>query len=93
MTEELKESNSTLLQKVYTSMVSILREQDGTRMRRDLKNLNQRSFTTLSLFCTFLLYLLLLEEINQAKVVEIRQKQNLLTWKRQHITALSTNIH
>jgi hypothetical protein len=77
--EESKVNNSTDQLKVSTSTVFILREQDGTRTRKDLKILNQRNFTTLSLFFTFLLYLLLQAETNQDKVVVTRLKQSLLT--------------
>jgi hypothetical protein len=79
MMEESKVNNSTDQLKVFTSTVFILREQDGTRTRKDLKILNQRNFTTLSLFFTFLLYLLLQAETNQDKVVVTRLKQSLLT--------------
>jgi hypothetical protein len=79
MMEESKVNNSTDQLKVSTSTVFILREQDGTRTRKDLKILNQRNFTTLSLFFTYLLYLLLQVETNQDKVVVTRLKQSLLT--------------
>jgi len=90
MMEELRASNSTHHQRVFISMVSILREQDGTRMKRGLRNLNQRSFTTLSQFFTFLLFLLQLVVINQDN--QIRRKKNFKTWKRSRIIALSTSI-
>jgi len=79
MTEELKVNNSMHQLRVFTSMVSILRVQDGTRTKRDLKNLNLKNFTTPSQFFMFLQYLLLLVLINQDKVVVTRPKQSLLT--------------
>jgi len=79
MTEELKVNNSTHQLRVFTSMVSILRVQDGTRTKRDLKNLNLKNFTTISLFFMFLQYPLLLVLINQDKVEVTRLKQSLLT--------------
>jgi len=77
--EESRANNLTHLLKVFMSMVFILRVQVGTRTRRDSKNRNLKNFTTLSLFFTFLQYLLLQVEINQDKVVVTRPKQSLLT--------------
>jgi hypothetical protein len=93
MTEELKANNSMHQQRVSMSMVFILRVQVGTRTKRDLKNLNLKSFTTPSLSFMFLQYLLLLVTINQDKVEVTRQKQSLLTWKRLHTHALFTSTH
>jgi len=76
--EESRANNLTHLLKVFMSMVFILRVQVGTRTRRDSKNRNLKNFTTLSLFFTFLQYLLLQVEINQDKVVVTRPKQSLL---------------
>jgi hypothetical protein len=93
MTEELKANNSMHQQRVSMSMVFILRVQVGTRTKRDLKNLNLKSFTTPSLSSMFPQCPLLPVPINQDKVEVIRPKQSLLTWRRLPTHALSTSTH
>jgi hypothetical protein len=78
--ERLRASNSIPQLKVSTSMDFILKVLDGTRLTEDLKILNQRSFTTHSLFFTSLLYPLLLVTLtNLVAVVVTSPKQNLPT--------------
>jgi len=74
-------------------MDCILREQDGIKMRRDLKILNQRSFIINSQFFMFLQFLSPQVVTNQVKVEVTRLRLNLPTWRRSHTHAQSTNTH